>query len=149
MYPGSATKIGVAITTPTSATTAVQTARIDAGGEGAAYVTLVVNLSAEKNTDATGVVLALSHSDTTHTSGTNLTTVVANRTEDLTTAHGVVYHVPMKGKRRYLVLVATPDTTTNGNVCIGSSYVLSKLTDRPANTTDMQISTNDVFVMVS
>lgn len=149
MYAGSATKVGIAITTPTSALTTVRTAQIDAGGEGAAYVTLTVNLSAEKNTDATGVVLALSHSDTTHTSGTNLVTVVANRTEDLTTAHAVFYQIPMKGKRRYLVLVCTPDTTTNGNVCIGASYLLHKLTDRPASTTDMLISTNDAVVMVS
>lgn len=149
MYPGSATKVGVALTTPTSAATAVRAANFDVAGEGAAYATIMVNLSAEKNTDATGVTLSLAHSNTTHTSGTNLTTIVADRTEDLTTAHQVTYHVPLKGKRRYLVLTSTPDTSTNGNVCVGASYVLSKLTDRPANTTDMALSTNDVVVMVS
>lgn len=127
----------------TSAVTTARTASLDC--RGADFVTVVVNPSVEKNTDATGVVIGILSSDDTVV--TNHATVTANRTEDLTTSHAVVYHIPVR--KRYLRVTLTPDTSTNGNVVLSADALLSNLEDKPVSTTGMVGSTNDVCVVVT
>lgn len=138
-------KAGTLLSPTTSAVTTVRAATVDASG--ADYAIINVNLSAEKNTDATGVVLFIGYGPSNVTTTSSFTTLAANRTEDLTTAHSVTYCVPVKD--RYILLHATPDTTTNGNVIIGATSYLGRLERGPSSTSEMLISTHDVVVVGS
>lgn len=145
MHALQAVKFGTLVSTPTSAVTTTSGGNIDCGGNKADYCTVIVNLSAEKNTDATGVTLSVLANDTTVVS--NFATVTANRTEDLTTAHSVFYNIPVT--KRYIRVTATPDTTTNGNVEVGINYILSRLEGTPSADSGRVVSTHDVCVTVS
>lgn len=128
----------------TSALTTARTASLDCIG--ADFVTVVVSPSNEANTNAVGMTIGVLHSDDTVV--TNHVTVTANRTEDLTTNHNVVYHVPVR--KRYLRVTASPDTNaTNDNLVVALTGILSHMETYPASTTDMVGSTNDVCVVVT
>jgi len=127
----------------TSAVTTQRTAAIDCAGDD--YVTLIINPSVESAAAATGIVISVLHSDDTVV--TNHATILANRTEDLTTTHNIIYHIPVR--KRYLRLTVTPDTTTNGPVVISAISVCGHSEERPASTSGMVGSTNDVVVVVS
>lgn len=107
----------------TAATTA-RTANLDC--QGANYATIRVSLGAELNTNSTNVALQLSESD--DTVATNFATFNAsfNQTIDNTTATVATYHVDLEGRKRYLRLAVTPDTTTNGAVISSASATLMK-----------------------
>lgn len=109
---------------PTDAATTALTANVDC--QDAHYATISVSLSAELNTNATGVAVQLSESD--DTVATNFATFDSsfNRTVDNTSAAVAVSHVDMKARKRYLRVTVTPDTTTNGSVGISAIATLSK-----------------------
>lgn len=136
----------VKLVAPTTMTnTATTTANFDTMG--ADYATIIFNFGAELNTNAVGPTLSIQSSDDTVV--TNFATIVANRTaEDLTSAKGVVYHVDMKARKRYLRLSVTTATATNDNVTFSAYGVLSRMAAMPASTTAMVGSTNDVVVVV-
>jgi hypothetical protein len=115
---------------PVAAATTARTANLDTAG--ADYATIEVLLGAEANTNSTNVVLALSESD--DTVATNFATFnsVFARTVDNTAGVVAVNHVDLKGRKRYLRLTVTPDTTTNGAVISGAIAALS-LERRKAN----------------
>jgi len=115
---------------PVTAATTARTANLDTAG--ADYATIEVILGAEANTNSTNVVLALSESD--DTVATNFATFnsVFARTVDNTAGVVAVNHVDLKGRKRYLRLTVTPDTTTNGAVISGAIAALS-LERRKAN----------------
>jgi len=115
---------------PVTAATTARTANLDTAG--ADYATIEVLLGAEANTNSTNVVLALSESD--DTVATNFATFnsVFARTVDNTAGVVAVNHVDLKGRKRYLRLTVTPDTTTNGAVISGAIAALS-LERRKAN----------------
>lgn len=99
------------------------------------YARIVLNFASESNTNAVGPTISLLHSDDTVV--TNHATMVANRTaEDITTAKSVVYHVDLRGKKRYLRLTVTTATTTNDDIIVGATYDLM-LEKEAASTTDM------------
>jgi hypothetical protein len=112
----------------------------------AAYATIVVNISSEKNTDNTGVVLSLSEDDTSNF--TSAATIVANVTVDNTEARQHTYHVDQRGRKRYLFLKVAPDATTNGNVSYGASGVKTRLKVGPSSTTGMVGVTTDSVTVV-
>ncbi len=109
------------ITGTTSATTA-RTANLDC--QYVDFATIIIQCSAEANTDSTNVVMGLLTSDDTVVS--NFATVVANVTLDNTSATSYMYHVGLAGKKRYLRLTLTPDTTTNGAVIVSASALTAK-----------------------
>lgn len=106
-----------------AATTAL-TANLDT--QGAVNATVLVSLSAEANTNSTNVAIQLSESDDTVV--TNFATFDAdfNRTVDNTSGVVAVNHLDLKGRKRYIRLTVTPDTTTNGAVGISAVGVLDK-----------------------
>lgn len=121
-------------------------ARIDM--DNANWATILVNVSSEKNTNATGVILSLRESDTT-TLPAATATVVANVTLDRTAEGQHTYEVDQVGRKRYLFLVVTPDTTTNGNISYAASCVKGRLKSGPTGTTDMtDDTTNDSITIV-
>lgn len=109
---------------PVAAATTARTANLDC--QDADYATIRVMLGAEANTDSTNVAIQLSESD--DTVATNFATFDAsyNRTVDNTSGVVATSHVDLRGRKRYLRLTVTPDTTTNGAVISAATGTLVK-----------------------
>lgn len=109
---------------PITAATTARTANLDCSGATAARIT--VALSAEANTNSTNVVIQLSESDDTVV--TNFATFNAsfNRTVDNTAATVATNVLDLEGRKRYIRLAVTPDTTTNGAVISSAVATLYK-----------------------
>lgn len=99
---------------PITAATTQRTANLDCAG--ADYATIEIVLGAEANTNSTNVPVRLLESDST--AATTFATFDSNfnRTLDNTAALVAAYNVDLKGRKRYLRIELTPDTTTNGAV---------------------------------
>jgi hypothetical protein len=99
---------------PITAATTQRTANLDCAG--ADYATIEIVLGAEANTNSTNVPVRLLESDST--TATTFATFDSNfnRTLDNTAALVAAYNVDLKGRKRYLRIELTPDTTTNGAV---------------------------------
>ena len=108
----------------TDAATAALTGNFDC--QEGHYATVRVLFGVEKNTNATDVAIQLSESDDTVV--TNFATFDAdfNRNVDNTTASVATSHVDLRGRKRYIRLTVTPDTTTNGDIEIGAIGTLYK-----------------------
>jgi hypothetical protein len=109
--------------TPTAAATAVKTASLDCAG--ANYATIRVMIGAELNTNSTNVAIQLEESDNATASYTTFN-AAANRTVDNTAATVATTHVDLEGRKRYLKITVTPDTTTNGPVTVAMDATLYK-----------------------
>ena len=109
---------------PVTAATTARTANLDC--QDANYATVRVVLGAEANTNSTNVAMTLSESD--DTAVTNFATFDAsfNRTVDNAAGVVAVSHVDLNGRKRYLRLTLTPDTTTNGAVITSAAAALCK-----------------------
>lgn len=109
---------------PVTAATTARTANLDT--QGAHNALILVTLGAELNTNSTNVAIQLSESDTTV--ATNFATFDAtfNRTVDNTASVVAVNHLSLNGRKRYIRLTVTPDTTTNGAVLSSAVGVLDK-----------------------
>ncbi len=130
-----------AMTNTETATANLDTKRAD-------YATININLGVEKNTDAVGPTIALLESDDTVV--TNFATFDANYAKtalDLTAARQLVYHVDLRGRKRYLRLSVTTATATNDDIVVGAIAETTRLAESPATTTGMVGSTNDVVVI--
>jgi hypothetical protein len=117
---------------PITAATTARTANLDC--QGADYATIVIAVGAEANTDATGVVVSLKESD--DTTASNFATFASTYafTIDNDAAKEAVLHVDLNGRKRYLQIGLTPDTTTNGAVLSTVVGVLQKEIAASANT---------------
>jgi hypothetical protein len=98
----------------TAATTARTSSNLDCAG--ANYASIRVILGAEVNTNATNVPIVLKESDDTTASNFATFTATFNRTVDNTTGTVATSHVDLGGRKRYINVTVTPDTTTNGAV---------------------------------
>lgn len=109
---------------PITAATTARTAALDCAGSD--YATIVVHVGAEANTNSTNVALNLKESDTD--AATAYVTFNSNYavTLDNTAAAVEVFNVDLKGRKRYLQINVTPDTTTNGAVITSSISELRK-----------------------
>lgn len=110
--------------TPLAAATTERTANLDC--QGAHYATIRVALGAELNTNSTNVVLSLLESDDTTASNFATFNAAFNRTVDNTAATVATCHVDLEGRKRYLRIKVTPDTTTNGPVTSSVSATVYK-----------------------
>lgn len=109
---------------PVAAATTARTANLDT--QGGYYATIRVSIGAELNTNSTNVALQLLESD--DTVATNFATFASsfNRTIDNTSGTIAINHVDLRGRKRYLRLAVTPDTTTNGPVITSAVATLYK-----------------------
>lgn len=98
----------------TAATTARTSSNLDL--QGVNYATIRVVLGAEANTNSTNVAISFKESD--DTVATNFATFNAtiNRTVDNTAGTVATTHIDAEGRKRYINVTVTPDTTTNGAV---------------------------------
>lgn len=108
--------------TPTAAATTARTASLDTAG--ATYATIRVQLGVEVNTNSTNVAISLAEGDDTNTYTTF--NAAANRTVDNTAATIATTHIDLEGRKRYLKITVTPDTTTNGAVTVAMNATLYK-----------------------
>lgn len=104
----------LSVLAPIAAATTARTASIDT--RGADYATIIFHIGAELNTNSTNVALNLRESDTNVASNFATFNADFSVTADNTAATVQVFHVDLKGRKRYLQAVVTPDTTTNGPV---------------------------------
>lgn len=119
-----------------SASTNVSTANLDTLG--ADYAAIVIDLSAELNTNGTGPTISLLESD--DTVATNFATFDANferADEDVTSAKTIVYKVDTRARKRYLRISVTPETSTNDPINLAVTGITSRLAEAPASTSDM------------
>lgn len=123
----------------TAATTA-RTANLDCAD--ANYATIRVQISAETSTTSTNVALALSEADDTNATSFVTFNSSFNRTVDNTAAVVATNHIDLDGRKRYLRLTITPDTTTGGAVITSAVATLRK-TVRSGTASDYG---NDVVV---
>ena len=98
----------------TAATTARTSSNLDCAD--ANYVTLDIVLGAEVNTNSTNVAITLKEADDTNATSFATFNASYNRTVDNTASTVATCHVDMEGRKRYLNVTVTPDTTTNGAV---------------------------------
>lgn len=106
--------VRASVLAPIAAATTARTAAIDT--QGADYATIVVHVGAELNTNSTNVALNLRESDTNAATAFVTFNSAYSVTADNTAATVSVFNVDLKGRRRFLQIVVTPDTTTNGAV---------------------------------
>ena len=109
---------------PTTAATTARTANLDC--QGAHNATILVTIGAEANTNSTNVAIQLSESDTTVVTTFATFNAAFNRTVDNTGAVVAVNHLDLHGRKRYVRLTLTPDTTTNGAVLTSAVAALDK-----------------------
>ncbi len=99
------------------------------------YATILLNLGSEINTNAIGPTLSILESDDTVV--TNFATITADRSaEDITGAVPGIYNIDLRGRKRYLRLSVTTETTTNDNVEVGAVGLLSRNKQDPSSATE-------------
>lgn len=122
---------GSVLLAPATAATTARTANLDC--QGANYALITVNVSAEVNTNSTNVAFTLSESNDTTASNFATFDSTYNVTIDNTAANDHVCAVSLKGRKRYLRVTVTPDTTTNGAVlssvhaCLAKDYTTANV----------------------
>ena len=100
------------------------------------YATIRIHFASEINTNAVGPTISVLESD--DTVATNFGTITADRdTEAFVTAKSVVYCVDLRGRKRYLRLSVSTDTTTNDNVTVAAEGILTRNAQAPASTSDI------------
>jgi len=109
---------------PIAAATTERTANLDC--KGADYATIVCNIGIEVNTNSTNVAVALLESDDTTASNFATFNSAYQKTIDNAAATNYVMHVDLNGRKRYLRVKVTPDTTTNGAVLTSVTGILDK-----------------------
>lgn len=113
----------IAIAPKSLASNTTTTCSIDCAG--ADYATIEIAFAAELNTNATGPSITLEEGDAISSVATFNASF--NRTaEDCTSAKLVVYHLDLKGRKRYLKLSLSTPNSSNDVILAGANAVLSK-----------------------
>ncbi len=122
---------------PDASSTAARTANLDC--QGADFATISLNVSVEANTNSTNVICDVLESDDTVV--TNFATFASAHsvTVDNTAAANHAFHVPLNGRKRYLRLTVTPDTTTNGAVLVSAISLVDNEIKASSNSTNESI----------
>lgn len=110
------------------------------------YLSLIMNLGIEETTDATTAVLSILESDDTVV--TNFATITEDVNPAAVTAKLQLFHIDLRDRKRFIRVSFTAGTETGGNLPLGVTGVLSRLSTAPATTTDMVKSTNDIALVI-
>lgn len=121
-YP--AVGVDSVLLSPIAAATTARTANLDCTG--ANYATIRVQVGIELNTNSTNVALSLLESDDTTASNFATFNAAYTKTVDNAAATMATYHVDLEGRKKYLRISVTPDTTTNGPVLTSANATLYK-----------------------
>lgn len=130
-----------------SATVTANFDTLDPGQGRAGYATIRIGFASEINTNAVGPTISVLESDDTEV--TNFATIVADQsTIAFVAATELRYEIDLRGRKRYLRLSVSTDTTTNDNVTVSAIGTLTRLggtQGSPASTTEMG---DDLVVIV-
>ena len=99
---------------PVAAATTARTANLDCAG--ANYATIRLALGVEANTMSTNVTVSLLESDDTTPSNFATFNAAYSQVVDNAAATVATLNVDLEGRKRYLQLAVTPDTSANGAV---------------------------------
>ena len=146
MIPPLMQKISVLLAPASQTNSATRTANLDCLG--ADYATIIMNFASAINTNAVGPTISLKESD--DTTASNFVTFNSNLSlsaHSIAAAHQTVFHVDTRARKRYLRLTEITDTTTNDNVTMGATAILSRLSQSPAAASSNLGSTNDSVVV--
>lgn len=121
-YP--AVGVDSVLLSPLAIATTVRTANLDCAG--ANYATIRVHIGIELNTNSTNVAIQLTESDDTVVSNFATFNASYNRTIDNTAGTLATNHIDLEGRKRYIRLTVTPDTTSNGTVSVAATGTLYK-----------------------
>lgn len=135
----------VMLTSATQSAGATRSATLDCVGSD--YAKIVIPLGIEVNTNGVGPTIVLSEGDTTSSFAT-WSSSCTRTAESLETAHAVNYLVNLKGRKRYLKLAITSETTTNDHVTAAAIAILSRQGQSSPGTAALRGSTNDVVVVI-
>lgn len=122
---------------PITAATTSRTANLDCAG--ADYATIEIVLGAELNTNSTNVAVRLLEADNTTASNFATFNSSFNRTLDNTAAIVAAFNVDLRGRKRYLRIEVTPDTTTNGAVLSAVVGSLDLENENSANSSNADV----------
>lgn len=109
---------------PVAASTNARTAAIDC--QDAHYAVIRVALGAEANTNSTNVAIQISESDDGAATSAATFDAAFNRTVDNTAGVVATNMIDLRGRKRYMHVAVTPDTTTNGAVISSVTATLWK-----------------------
>lgn len=124
---------------------ATVTANLDINGR-ASYATIRVLLASEVNVSAVGPTISVLESDDTVV--TNFATIVADQVVQAVGDKQAIYHIDLRGRKRYLRLSVTSATATNDGNTVSAGATLSHMRLGPSSTSDMVASTEDVVTVV-
>lgn len=146
MNPAQAASEHLLLAPASQTNSATRTANLDC--RGAHYATIRMTFASEINTNAVGPAIVLRESDdTTASNFATFNSDFSRSTEDITAAKQIVFKVDLRGRKRYLRLSVTTDTTTNDNVTMGAIATLSRKSIEPASEANMAGDTNSVVVV--
>jgi len=115
---------------------------------GADYAVIRVNYAAEVNTSAVGPAVVVTESEDTVASNFATWSSSFSRTEDLASAHGVIYCIDTRKRKRYLALKITAAThTTNDIVTAAAVGQIGRRDEVSPGTAGMIGSTNDAVIV--
>lgn len=145
MIPAFKQKIGILLNAATQSAGATRSAYVDCIG--ADYAQISIPLGIEVNTNGVGPTIVLSEGDTTSSFATwsSSCTLTAHGLE---TAHLVTYDVNLQGRKRYLKLAITSETTTNDHVTSAALSLLQRRGEQAPGTAALTGSTNDTVVVL-
>ncbi len=112
------------------------------------YCSIIVNLAAQTTASMTALpVVSLLESD--DTTASNFATYVADKGTIASIARDYVYHIDMRGRKRYQrISVTAVAAGTDGSTVVGVASILTKAELAPANTSAMVGGgTNDICVV--
>lgn len=145
MNPAQAVTEHLLLAPASQTNSATRTANLDCAG--ASYATIRMAFASEINTNAVGPAISLLESDdTTASNFATFSSDFERAAENITTAKQIVYRTDLRGRKRYLRLKVTTDTTTNDNVTMGATAVLSRKAIEPASEANQASDTNTVVV---
>lgn len=146
MNPAQAVSEHLLLAPASQTNSATRTANLDTAGAG--YATIRMAFASEINTNAIGPALVLRESDdTVVTNFATFNSDFSRTAEDITAAKQVVFKVDLRGRKRYLRLSVTTETTTNDNVTMGAIATLSRKAIEPATEAAQAGDTNSVVVV--
>lgn len=109
---------------PVAAATTARTAALDT--QGAKYATIEVILGAQLNTNATAPAIVIAEADTNAASAYATFNSSFSTSQANAAATVGAYNIDLRGRKRYIRLTITPDTTTNGAVISSAVAILDK-----------------------
>lgn len=112
----------VSVLTPAAAATTVRTGTVDIAG--AKHASISVHVGAELNTNSTNVKVSIDESDAEGGPYVAIKSAFTSVNVDNTAPAVASFSIPTNGRKRFMRLTVTPDSSTNGPVTSSAMALL-------------------------